>query len=38
MYTGELVETECEDQVHEFNGKQMDNFINEIKETASKIQ
>ncbi len=32
------VETEWEDQVQEFDGKQIDNFINKIKETASKIQ
>ena len=32
------VESEWEDQVQEFDGKQIDNFINEIKETESKIQ
>jgi hypothetical protein len=32
------VESEWEDQIQEFNGKQVDNFINEIKDTASKIQ
>jgi len=32
------VETEWEDQIQEFDGKQVDNFINEIKDTAAKIQ
>jgi hypothetical protein len=32
------VEHEWEDQIQEFDGKQIDNFINEVKETASKIQ
>jgi len=32
------VETEWEDQIQEFVGKQIDNFINKIKETTSKIQ
>jgi hypothetical protein len=32
------VESEWEDQIQEFNGKQIDNFINEIRETTSKIQ
>jgi len=31
------VEHKWEDQIQEFDGKQVDNFINEIKETASKI-
>jgi Retroviral aspartyl protease./Reverse transcriptase (RNA-dependent DNA polymerase). len=32
------VETEWEEQIQEFDGKQVDNFINEIRETASKVQ
>ena len=32
------VESEWEDQIQEFDGKQVDNFINEIKETTAKIQ
>ena len=32
------VESEWEDQIQEFDGKQVDNFINEIKETAAKVQ
>ena len=32
------VEHEWEDQVQEFDGKQIDNFISEIHETASMIQ
>jgi len=32
------VESEWEDQIQEFDGKQVDNLINEIKDTASKIQ
>jgi hypothetical protein len=32
------VEIEWEDQVQEFDGKQVDNFINKIKDTAAKIQ
>jgi len=27
-----------EDQIQEFDGKQIDNFINKIRETASYIQ
>ena len=32
------VESEWEDQIQEFDGKQVDNFINEIRDTTSKIQ
>ncbi len=32
------VESEWEDQIQEFDGKQVDNFINDIRETTSKIQ
>jgi hypothetical protein len=32
------VESEWEDQIQEFDGKQIDNFINEIRDTTSKIQ
>jgi len=32
------VESEWEDQIQEFDGKQIDNFINEIRKTKSKIQ
>jgi len=32
------VEIEWEDQIQEFDGKQIDNFINEIRETTSKFQ
>ena len=32
------VEHEWEDQVQEFDGKQIDSFISEIRETASMIQ
>ncbi len=32
------VKLEWEDQIQEFDGKQIDNFINEIKETTTKIQ
>jgi len=32
------VESEWEDQIQEFDGKQVDNFINESKDTDSKIQ
>jgi hypothetical protein len=32
------VESEWEDQIQEFDGKQIDNFINEIRETTSKVQ
>jgi len=32
------VESEWEDQIQEFDGKQINNFINEIKDTTSKIQ
>jgi len=32
------VESEWEDQIQEFDGKQIDNFINEIRDKASKIQ
>jgi len=36
--TIETVESEWEDQIQEFDGKQIDNFINEIRETTSKAQ
>jgi len=32
------VESEWEDQIQEFDGKQIDNFINVIRDTTSKIQ
>jgi hypothetical protein len=32
------VESDWDDQIQEFNGKHIDSFINEIKETTSKIQ
>jgi len=32
------VESEWENQIQELDGKQIDNFINEIRETTSKIQ
>jgi hypothetical protein len=32
------VESEWEDQIQEFDGKQIENFINKIRETTSKIQ
>ncbi len=32
------MESEWEDQIQEFDGKQVDNFINEIRDTTSKIQ
>jgi len=32
------VESEWEDQIQEFDGKQIDNFINKIRDTTSKIQ
>jgi len=32
------VEAEWEEQIQEFDGKQVDNFINEIRETTSKVQ
>ena len=32
------VDNEWEDEIQEFDGRQIDTFISEIKETASKIQ
>jgi hypothetical protein len=32
------VESEWDDQIQECDGKQIDNFINEIRETTSKIK
>jgi len=32
------VEHEWEDQIQEFDGKQINNFINEVKETLDKIR
>jgi len=32
------VESEWEDQIQKFDGKQIDNFINKIRETTSKIK
>ncbi len=33
-----MEECEWEDQIQEFDGKQVDNFINEIRKTTSKIK